>query len=97
GGALAFVAILLHRPEPGYDGITYHIPEVAGFVQGGHPGAVLRAYYQLPVGNYPLTNEVLMSWMTGVSHGFASLTLWTPLSALLLLAAGWLGLRRLGV
>ena len=42
-----------------------------------YSGAVLRAYYQLPVGNYPLTNEVLMSWMTGISHGFAALTLWT--------------------
>jgi hypothetical protein len=97
GGFVALAAILVHRPQPGYDGITYHIPEVVGFVQGGHPGAVLRAYYGLPVGNYPLTNEVLLAWMTGISRGFAALTLWTPLSALLVAVGGWLGLRRLGV
>lgn len=97
GGFVALAAILLHRPQPGYDGITYHIPEAVGFVQGGHPGAVLRAYYGLPVGNYPLTNEVLLGWMTGISRGFAALTLWTPLCAVLVALAGWLGLRRLGV
>jgi len=97
GTALSLCAILLHRPAPGFDGITYHLPEIVGFVQSGHAGAVLDLYYELPVGNYPLTNEVLLAWMTGISHGFAALTLFSPASALLLITAGWLGLRSLGV
>ncbi|MDQ6605117.1 MAG: hypothetical protein M3Z06_01045 [Actinomycetota bacterium] len=97
GAAVALALTILHRPAPGYDGITYHLPEVVGFVQSGHPGAVLQFYYGLPVGNYPLTNEVLTAWMTGLSRGFAALTLWSPASALLLAAAGWLALRELRV
>jgi hypothetical protein len=97
GAVLALIAISLRRPAPGFDGITYHLPEIVGFVQGGHPGAVLHPYYGLPVGNYPLTNEVLLAWGAGISHGFAPLTLWSPVSILLLIAAGWSGLRRLGI
>jgi hypothetical protein len=97
GGVLALVATLLHRPDPGVDGITYHLPEIVEFVQGGHPGSVLQVAYGLPVGNYPLTNEVLLAWITGLSHGFAALTLWSPGCGLLLVASGWLGLRELGV
>lgn len=97
GGWLALAAIVLHRPEPGFDGIIYHIPEVVEFVQSGHPGTVLTTLYQLPVGNYPLTNEVLLAWLTGISHGLAALTLWTPVAVVLMVMAGWLGLRRLGV
>ena len=97
GAVLALIAISLRRPAPGFDGITYHLPEIVGFVQGGHPGAVLHPYYGLPVGNYPLTNEVLLAWGAGISHGFAPLTLWSPVSILLLIAAGWCGLRRLGI
>jgi hypothetical protein len=97
-GATAAIALtLLHRPEPGFDGITYHLPEVVDFVQSGRPGAVFQAYYGLPIGNYPLTNEVLLSWLTGITHGYAAQTLWSPASALLLLAAGWLGLGQLAV
>src|SRR6202011_4846457 len=70
GAVLALIAISLRRPAPGFDGITYHLPEIVGFVQGGHPGAVLHPYYGLPVGNYPLTNEVLLAWVAGISHGF---------------------------
>ncbi len=97
GGVLAVGVTILHRPTPGFDGITYHIPEVVGFVQSGHTGSVLSLYYGLPVGNYPITNEVLLAWLTGISHGFAALTLWSPVCYLLLFAAGWLGLRSLGV
>jgi hypothetical protein len=97
GFTIALTLILLHRPEPGYDGVTYHIPEVVGFVQSGHPGKVFHFYYGLPVGNYPLTDEVLLAWMTGIARGFAALTVWSPVSALLAAAGGWLGLRELDV
>ncbi len=97
GAVVAVIAISLRRPGPGFDGITYHLPEIVGFVQGGHPGAVLHLNYGLPVGNFPLTNEVLLAWVAGISHGFAPLVLWSPVSAGLLIAAGWLGLRGLRV
>jgi hypothetical protein len=98
GGALvALCATVLHRPEPGFDGITYHLPEVVSFVQGGHTGAEVLTGYALPTGAYPLTNEVLLAWGTALSGGFAALTLWTPACAALLIAAGWLGLRNIGV
>jgi hypothetical protein len=97
GGVLAVAITILHRPAPGFDGVTYHLPEAVGFVQSGHTGSVLNLYYGLPVGNYPMTNEVLLSWLAGISHGFAALTLWSPASYLLLFMAGWLGLRALRV
>jgi hypothetical protein len=97
GAIAAFGLTALHRPAPGYDGLTYHLPEVIGFVQGGHPGTVLSSYYGLPTGNYPLTNEVLLGWMTALSRGFAALTLWSPAAAVLAAAAGWLALREMRV
>jgi hypothetical protein len=97
GLALALVANILRRPEPGFDGITYHLPEVVAFVQTGHAGSVVTSNYTLPVGSYPITNEVLLSWLTGISHGFAALTLWSPVSAGLLVLAGWCAMRRLSV
>ncbi len=50
GLALALVANILRRPEPGFDGITYHLPEVVAFVQSGHAGSVVTSNYTLPVG-----------------------------------------------
>jgi len=97
GLAVAVAAIVLHRPQPGVDGITDHIAVAVAFVQGGHTGSLVAINHVLPVASYPLSNEVLLSWLTGISRGFAALTLWTPVLVLLLIAAGWLGLRRLAV
>lgn len=97
GVFVAFSGLMLWRPQPGWDGLTYHISDVVSFVQSGHPGEVVQLNYSFPLGSYPITDEVLMAWATGISHGFAALTLWTPVSALLLIVAGWLGLRELGV
>lgn len=97
GAAIGLVAILLHRPQPGFDGLTYHLADVVGFVQSGHPGRAIQSFYDLPVGNYPLTNEVLLAWPTGISHGLAAQTLWSPICAMLVIAAGTLSLRRLRV
>jgi len=97
GLGVGILASILRRPEPGYDGLTYHLPEVVAFVQSGHAGTVITSNYGLPVGSYPITNEVLLSWLTGISRGFSALTVWTPVSAGLLVLAGWAGMRRLGV
>src|SRR5204863_251929 len=38
GLGLAVAAVVLHRPQPGVDGITDHIAVAVAFVQGGHTG-----------------------------------------------------------
>jgi hypothetical protein len=81
----------------GYDGISYHMPEILGWVWSGHPGAVHSVSYLFPFPNYPITNEVALTWLTSVSRGFAAAAVWTPLLHVLLALAGWLGLRRLAV
>jgi hypothetical protein len=97
-GLLLGVALTeLHRPVLGQDAVTYHLPEVIGFVQSGHTGRVLSDFYGLPVGNYPLTQEVLLAWATGISHGFGASILLTLATVPLLLLAGWFGLAELGV
>ncbi len=97
GAVVALAAIELHRPVLGQDAITYHLPEVVGWVQSGHTGRVLDEFYGLPVGNYPVTEEVLLAWATGITHGFSAALLLTVATVPLLLAAGWLGLAELGV
>jgi hypothetical protein len=97
GGIAAVAATQLRRPFLGTDAVTYHVPEVIGFVQSGHPGRVFQNFYGLPVGNYPLTEEVLLGWITGIAHAYAPLLLLTIFAAPLLIAAGWLGLRELKV
>lgn len=97
GAGAVWVLWPLHSPTVGYDGISYHMPEILGWVATGHPGAIHDVSYFLPFPNYPITNEVALTWLTSVSRGFAVAAVWTPLLHLLLAAAGWLGLRTLGV
>jgi hypothetical protein len=97
-GALAAVAAWLARnPVMGVDGVIYHLPEIASWVNGGSPGAVDTVVYGFPVGNYPLTNEVLLAWGAGLSRSYAGLALYMPAMLALLGASGWLGLRALRV
>ncbi|WP_249011357.1 hypothetical protein [Conexibacter sp. DBS9H8] len=97
GGLAAVLLIQLHRPVLGQDAVTYHLPEVIGFVQSGHTGAVQSLFYGLPVGNYPITEEVLLAWATGIAHGFAPALVLTVANVGLLLGAGWLTLAELEV
>jgi hypothetical protein len=97
GALIGVIATQLRRPILGEDAIIYHLPEVIGFVQSGHAGRVLPEIYGLPVGNYPLTQEVLLSWFTGISHGYSAMLLVTLAGAPLLALAGWLGLQELDV
>jgi hypothetical protein len=93
----AVAAIQLRRPILGQDAVTYHLPEVIGYVQSGHAGRIFGDFYGLPVGNYPITEEVLLSWFTGISHGYAALMLTTLATVPLLMLAGWVGLGELDV
>jgi hypothetical protein len=93
----AYVAFLLRYPDLGFDGVVYHLPEVVLWVQGGHPGSVVTTIQGLPVGAYPVTDEVALAWATGIAGSLVPLTVFTPLTLVLLLVAGVVGLRALRV
>ena len=97
GAMVAWTAWLLHYPGYGWDGLTYHIPEVVAWVHNGQPGSIEPILPGWPVGNYPLTNEVLVAWGAGLGRSFVWITVWPTLMIALLSASGWLGLRALRV
>jgi hypothetical protein len=97
GLGAAWTAWMLRHPLVGIDAILYHSPEIARWVQTGTPGAIDRVIELFPVGNYPVTNEVVLAWAAGISRSFVPLTLWSPMLMLLTAAAAWLGLRRFDV
>ena len=95
GVAIAYVGFVLRHPELGFDGIVYHLPEIALWVHSGHPGAVVTTAQGLPFGAYPLTDEVAITWATGIARSMVPMTLFTPLTLVLTLTAGFVGLRAL--
>jgi hypothetical protein len=101
GGAiglwLAICAWLVANPTIGIDAALYHLNDVAAWIHNGRPGSNVALSYDLPFGSYPLTNEVALAWLAGISRGFAAPTLWSPALYTLLLAAGWVGLRAVRV
>lgn len=97
GALAAYVLWLVHRPSLGLDGAVYHLTEVVMWVRQGTPGSVELITYEFPVGNYPVTNEVLLTWAAGLSRSLVPIVLWAPFCLALAAAAGWLGLRRLNV
>lgn len=93
GATLAYTLFLLRFPVIGPDGLHYHVPDVTGWVAGGHTGSATDYFDELPTGSYPLTNEVLISWGAGVSGGMTPITLW-PIAGLVLLGvACWEAMR----
>lgn len=100
GGAVAAAAIvLLQRPGLGFDSLAYHLPEALGWMRSGRPGSVDLVEWNLPVGNYPLTSEVGLTWLLALTRSFAPVALLAPalvgLAALALgAAARWLGAPR---
>ncbi len=97
GVAATWAAWQLRHPQVGFDSEHYHLPEIVLWVQGGHPGAVENVLPGLPVGNYPLTDEVTVAWATGIARSFVPFMLWPWLALALTAAAGWAGLRALRV
>jgi hypothetical protein len=94
---LAICAWIVANPTVGIDAALYHLNDVAAWIHNGRPGSDVELSYDLPFGSYPLTNEVALAWLAGISRGFAAPTLWTPALYMLLIAAGWVGLRALTV
>ena len=98
GAGLAWSAWYLRHPEIGPDGLTYHLPEIASWVDGGRPGSIHLTLHDIPVGNYPVTNEVALAWLAGISRSLVPITLWMmPAMVALTAAAAWQGLRSLAV
>jgi hypothetical protein len=87
-GAIVEVAL---QPGFGIDAVEYHLPTALGWLQSGHAGSAQQLTYDFPVGYYPLTTEVLLTWLLGLSRSFAPLAAVGPITA----AVGALGLWRL--
>jgi hypothetical protein len=85
--------------QPGFnvDALSYHLAGVIGWLHSGHAGSVQSFSYDFPVGYYPVTNEVLLTWVLGISRSFAPLALWSTALAALALTALWRLLRLLAV
>jgi hypothetical protein len=81
----------------GFDSSLYHYPLVAGWIENGTPGSELLLSYEIPYGNYPLTDEVALTWSAAISRSWVPLALWNPLLLLVLAGAGWLTMRNLKV
>src|SRR5215211_3947326 len=70
GAWAAWTVWLLRYPALGHDMVLYHLPEAAGWVHNGRPGSVVPVISVVPVGNYPLTFEVLLAWGMGLARSF---------------------------
>ncbi len=94
---VAWAVWLLRYPALGIDTVAYHLTEVVAWVGDGSPGAIEPLFPTIPVGNYPLTNEVLLAWGTGIARSFVFVGLWAPAMMALLVVASWSGMRALRV
>jgi hypothetical protein len=97
GASLAWLAWQLRHPSIGFDSALYHYPEVAGWIANGRPGSILTLSYDIPYGNYPLTDEVALTWGAGIARSWIPLALWNPALLVALAGACWLTLRNFSV
>jgi hypothetical protein len=101
-GVLTATAVFaIRHPVQGIDALNYHVPEALAFLRAGSGGPLSSVHEVLPTfpvtGYYPVTNEVLIAWSLGLSGTLVPLALITPFQLTILVGAGWVGLRRLGV
>lgn len=94
---VAYAGFALRHPQLGVDAILYHLSDVVAWIENGRPGSTVDFVYGRPLGNLPQANETLHAWGTGLSRSFVFATVWSVAAMGLLIAAGWLGLRTLGV
>jgi hypothetical protein len=94
---VAWVAWQLRHPSIGFDSAVYHYPEVADWIANGHPGSMLTLSYDIPYGNYPLTDEVALTWGSAIARSWIPIALWNPAALLLLGIASWQTLRNFAV
>ncbi len=94
---VGWIAWQLRHPYLAVDGVLYHLSLSGAWVQNGHAGSIVDLIEGLPVANYPITNEVALTWGIGLSRSFVVASVWTVLLMVLLGASAWLGLRELRV
>ncbi len=97
GAALGWVGWQLRHPAIGFDSALYHYPDVAGWIANGRPGSQLKLSYDIPYGNYPMTDEVAMTWGASIARSWIPLALWEPALLALTAAASWVTLRNFSV
>ena len=97
GAGVGWLAWQLAFPAIGFDSSLYHYSFVAGWIHNGRPGSVLDLSYDIPYGSYPMTDEVALTWGTGIARSWMPIALWNPAMFGLLGLAGWTTVRRLGV
>jgi len=97
GLAVGWTAWLVVYPYLGVDALAYHLTEIVTWAHTGHPGQVVTVTQEFPVGYYPVTNEVLLAWGTGIARSFAPAALAGPAALALAATAGWTALRALRV
>lgn len=95
GAAAASILVVERQPGFDVDALSYHLADVVGWLHSGHAGAVQTFSYDFPVGYYPVTNEVLLTWVLGISRSFAPLAVWSTAFAALALVGLWRLLRLL--
>jgi hypothetical protein len=92
----AWIVWQLLHPSLGFDSAVYHYPEVAGWIANGRPGSILELSYEIPYGNYPLTDEVAQTWGAAIARSWVPIALWNPTLLIVLTLAVWQTLRGLG-
>jgi hypothetical protein len=97
GAAGGWVVWQLANPAIGFDGSAYHYAEVAGWIANGRPGSILTLSYDLRYGNYPLTDEVALTWMAAIARSWVPLSLWNVGMLGVLVAGAAVTLRNLEV
>jgi hypothetical protein len=97
GAVIGYGTWVLRYPGLGYDALTYHLALPVAWIHNGRPGSLATVWDNLPIQNYPLTWEVLVSWATAISRTFVPATLLTPAMLILLGASVRAGLGELGV
>jgi hypothetical protein len=97
GAAGGWVVWQLANPAIGFDGSAYHYAEVAGWIANGTPGSILTLSYDLVYGNYPLTDEVALTWMAAIARSWVPLSLWNVGMLGVLVAGAAVTLRNLEV
>lgn len=97
GAAVGCVLEIAREPAFDVDALSYHLADVVGWIHSGHAGAVQNFSYDFPVGNYPITNEVLLTWPVGIARSFAPVAIVATAQMALLLLALWRLLTRLRV
>jgi hypothetical protein len=97
GLAVTWIVWQLRYPLIGGDGLIYHLPIASAWVQNGRPGSIVAVLDGLSVANYPVTNEVLVSWGLGISRSWVVGSIWSVVLLVVLGSAAWATLRTLGV